>query len=194
MKKLLIGLLSLLLAVFLCACSTEESTEETTDAATTAQLDSYIGGELSDLMAAVDELGYTATYFNQGEDWTELLTMDETWPSDFLVGSLNEDPNAKTVKVHLKLKVNAEQEEIEAALKEKLEVGYAWSAAEKYGQDIYGSDFKINYLVGQIDSYAEDADTWSLKAECELHGEEKTCEALVTGTTENPEVLSLDVY
>ena len=78
MKKLLIGLLSLLLAVFLCACSTEESTEETTDAATTAQLDSYIGGELSDLMAAVDELGYTATYFNQGEDWTELLTMDET--------------------------------------------------------------------------------------------------------------------
>ena len=42
--------------------------------------------------------------------------------------------------------------------------------------------------------YAEDENTWFLKAECSVDGVKMTCEAKVTGTTEAPEVLAFDVY
>ncbi|MGN0962584.1 MAG: hypothetical protein ACI4PP_03320 [Clostridia bacterium] len=190
MKKKLIIVMALTLLFAFTACEPEEQTSTTTD----NKFDSYIGGELTDLMTAIDELGYTATYYNQGEDWTDILPLDETWAQDFLVGKIEEDPDTKTVNVDLKLKSNAEQDEIESALEEKLEIGSAWAAVEKYGQQIYGDGFEVDYIVGRISSYAEDENTWFLKATGKLNGEDVTCEALVTGTTENPEVLSLDVY
>ena len=134
MKKLFVGLVSMLLMLCITGCSGESeepiSTESETES-TPTQLDSYVGGDLTDLMAAVEELGYEATYYNQGEDWTEILPMDDTWSQDFLVGELDEDPDAKTVSVDLKLKVNAEQEEMEGALEEKLNTVSAWKAVEK---------------------------------------------------------------
>lgn len=39
-----------------------------------------------------------------------------------------------------------------------------------------------------------DEDTWFLKATCTVNGEDKTCEAKVTGTTDAPEVIFFDVY
>lgn len=191
MKKLLIAMMMVVAIFAFAACGGEETT---TDEATSSQFDSYVGGELTDLMAVIEESDYTATYFNQGEDWTEILPLDETWAQDFLVGKIEEDPDAKTIRVDLKLKTNQEQEDNEAALKEKLEVGTAWIAAEKYGQEIYGKDFEINYITGNITASADDENTWFLKATGELNGEEVTCEAKVTGTTDNPEVLSLDIY
>ena len=198
MKKLFVGLVSMLLMLCITGCSGESeeptSTESETES-TPTQLDSYIGGELTDLMAAVEELGYEATYFNQLVDWTEILPMVDTWSQEFLDGELDVDPDAKTVSVDLKLKVNAEQEEMEGALEEKLNTVSAWKAVEKYGRIFYGTDdFEVDYLVGQISAFAEDENTWSLKATGKLYGSDVTCEAMVTGTSENPEVLSLNVY
>ena len=60
MKKLFVGLVSMLLMLCITGCSGEPeeptSTESETES-TPTQLDSYIGGELTDLMAAVEELG-----------------------------------------------------------------------------------------------------------------------------------------
>ena len=52
----------LMLCITGCSGESEEptSTESETES-TPTQLDSYVGGELTDLMAAVEELGYEAT-------------------------------------------------------------------------------------------------------------------------------------
>lgn len=59
---------------------------------------------------------------------------------------------------------------------------------------MYGKSFDLNYLTGKIDASANDENTWFLKAECSIDGTKKTCEAKVTGTTSNAEVISFDVY
>lgn len=191
-KKLTTILFIVLLVFAFAACGGSE--ESATDDIAVGQFDSYVGGELTDLMAAVEDSEYTATYYNQGEDWTNILPLDETWANDFLVGSITEDAENKTIEVDLALKANVENDEMEASLQEKLEVGYAWIAAEKYGKELYGDGFELNYYVDKIAEYAEDENTWFLKAGGELAGQDVTCEATVTGTTESPEVLTLDVY
>lgn len=191
MKKLTTMLLVVLMIFAFAACGGEEAT---TDNATAGQFDSFVGGELTDLMAAVEDSEYTATYYNQGEDWTDILPLDESWANDFLVGSITEDAENKTIEVDLALKTNVANDEMEASLQEKLEVGYAWIAAEEYGKEQYGDGFELNYLVDKITESAEDENTWFLKAGGELNGEDVTCEAYVTGTTAQPEVISFDVY
>lgn len=178
--------------------STEVPTEQPTEAPTEQpteivanQLDEYIRMPLSDLMAKIDELGYTATYINQGEDWTEFI---EFFVEDYLVGGLEEDPEAKTVVVDLLLKSNAEHDAAEAALREKLETGSAWLAVENYGEAMYGESFELHYFFGKIAEYAEDENSWFLKAECTVSGVDMICEAKVTGTSDNPEVIYFEIY
>lgn len=158
-------------------------------------LESYKGTSLPLFMDKVSQLGYKATYFNQGVDYTEILefyTKEDC--KSFLIGEVNADPSTKTVTVDLVLASSAELAEKEAALKEKLELGSSWIAAKEYGIDKYGSSFELNYLVGKIDESLYDENTWFLKAECKVNGQKKTCEARVTGTTANPEVVFFDIY
>lgn len=192
MKKFYVVLLLIVASLTFAACGGSETSSE--EDVTATLLDEYVGGELTALMDAVDDLGYNATYYNQGEDWTDILPLDETMAEDYIVGELDEAPDAKTVDVTMKFKSNAEQEEAESALEEKLEEGAAWSAANKYGKEQYGDSFDLNYIKSKITASAEDADTWFLKAGCEVNGEKMTCEAKVTGTTDAPEVTSFDVY
>lgn len=173
--------------------STEPPTQPPTESVQN-QFDECAGMPLPEFMKLVDELGYKATYYNQGVDYTEILSFyTEEDCESFLIGSVEENTANKTVIVDLLLKTTSEHDEAEASLKEKLDTGSAWVAAENYGEALYG-DFELNYFFGKIEEYAEDADTWFLKAECTAYGVEMTCEARVTGTNNNPEVIYFDVY
>lgn len=173
---------------------TTEATEtepsiEVTEAATSAFAD-FIEAPLTDLMEKVEELGYTATYLADGVDFTDFI---DALKEDYLVGGVEEDPDAKTIVVDLLLKSAADHNKAEVALMGKLETGAAWVAVENYGEETFG-DFELHYLIGKIEEYAEDDTTWFLKAECTIAGIDMICEAKVTGTTENPEVIFFDVY
>lgn len=173
-----------------------ETTVPTTPPATAGtSLDGYYGKPLVDFMDKVSELGYTATYFNQGSDYTSILGFYSREDcASFVVGNVEEDAESKTVVVELLLKENLESAKAEAALEEKLTVVSAWLAAKNYGKSLYGEDFKIHNFAKKIAEYAQDENTWFLKAKCTVAGAEKTCEVLVSGTTDAPEVTSFDVY
>lgn len=164
------------------------------DEGATEQLAGFEGKELEELMSVADELGYSATYYVQGEDWTEIIPLDDTWRQELIVDSVTEDAENMTFEANLVFKADLEREDLSVALEEKLSKASAWIAAEEYGQDLYGKEFEINYIMGEINAEPEDENTWFLKATGELAGEDVTCEATVTGTTESPEVLTLNVY
>lgn len=177
----------------------DKTNDETTNTETKVDdktlLESYKGASLPLFMDKVSQLGYKATYFNQGVDYTEILEFyTEEDCKSFLIGNLDVDPSSKTVTVDLVLASSVDLAEKEAALKEKLELGSSWIAAKEYGIDKYGSSFELNYLIGKIDESLYDENTWFLKAECKVNGQKKTCEARVTGTTANPEVVFFDIY
>lgn len=200
MKKKIITLMlasALVISIAACGGSKPEATdnkevvEETEETSEEGLFDEFVGKPLTELMAKVEETEYTASFFADGVDFTSFI---DSLKEDYLVGGITEDTEAKTIEVDLLLASNAEHDEMTAALEEKLEVYYAWVAAEKYGQDQYGEDFELHYMIGKIEEYAEDENTWFLKAECSVDGVKMTCEAKVTGTTEAPEVLAFDVY
>lgn len=85
-------------------------------------------------------------------------------------------------------------QEVLEELTKKLTLTAAWDAVASYGKQEY-TEFAVRNMPGQpVDEVVEDANTWSLTAPCTVDGESMTCEAKVTGTTENPEVLSFKVY
>ena len=170
--------------------STTAPPTETTAEVAPNQFDEYAGKPLVDFMEAVEETGYTATYLADGVDFTEFI---DALAEDYLVGGLTEDTAEKTVVVDLLLKSNADQTAAESALREKLEQVAAWVAVEECCEAEYG-DFELHYLVGKIEEYAEDENTWFLKAECTVLGIDKVCEAKVTGTSDAPEVIYFEVY
>lgn len=208
MKKIFALLLAAMMLFALVACGglsdtksdkEQDETETTTetsntkddkDASEEKSLLALKGMPLVDAMLKFEELGYTATYFADGVEFTDFI---DDLKEEYTTGELEIDTTAKTVKVDLELTSNIEQEEAGKALKEKLELGSSWIAVEKYGKQKF-SDFELNYLLGKIDASPEDENTWFLKAECEVLGTKMTCEAKVTGTTENPEVIFFDVY
>lgn len=168
---------------------TESNTEQNTDEK--SKLSALTGVPLTDAMDKFDELGYAATYYADGVDFTEFI---DDLKEDYTTGELEINESEKTVKVELVLTSNLEAEKLEDTLAEKLELGSAWNAATKYGENQYGSTFELHYLTGKIEEAADDKDTWFLKAECSINGESKTCEAKVTGTTDKPEVVFFDIY
>lgn len=187
-KKRFLALVAVMvLSLMLAACG--GSTEAESEAP--HELEAYKGKPLTETMQKIDELGYTATYLADGVDFTDFI---DDLKEDYSTGDMVIDEDAKTVEVDLVLASNVELEEQEAALEEKLEIGSAWAAVEDYGNDEYGGEFDLNYLTGNIEQSAEDENTWYLKATCEIKKDEKTCEAKVTGTTDNPEVIFFDVY
>lgn len=193
-KKILVLGLATVMAFSFTACGGDkEPTKQETEAkkSDTDKLNALKGSDLSEAMKTIKDMGYKATYQADGVDFTDFI---DDVKDDYLAGDMEVNEKEKTVVVNLDLASNKEAEDMEKALKKKLEVGSAWVAAEKYGQEEYGDEFDLNYLTGNIDDSAYDEDTWFLKAECEVGGEEKTCEAKVTGTTDNPEVVSFDVY
>lgn len=175
--------------------SDDKTNDETTNTETKVDdktlLESYKGTPLPLFMDKVSQLGYKATYLADGVDFTDFI---DAMKEDYITGELTIDTSKKTVTVDLVLASSVDLAGKEAALKEKLELGSSWIAAKEYGIDKYGSSFELNYLVGKIDESLYDENTWFLKAECKVNGQKKTCEARVTGTTANPEVVFFDIY
>ena len=169
----------------------EENTNTETKIDDKTLLESYEGTPLPLFMDKVSQLGYKATYLADGVDFTDFI---DAMKEDYITGELTIDTSKKTVIVDLVLASSVDLAGKEAALKEKLELGSSWIAAKEYGIDKYGSSFELNYLVGKIDESLYDENTWFLKAECKVNGQKKTCEARVTGTTANPEVVFFDIY
>ncbi len=173
----------------------DKTNDETTNTETKVDdktlLESYEGTPLPLFMDKVKQLGYKATYLADGVDFTDFI---DAMKEDYITGKLTIDTSKKTVTVDLVLASSVDLAGKEAALKEKLELGSSWIAAKEYGIDKYGSSFELNYLVGKIDESLYDENTWFLKAECKVNGQKKTCEARVTGTTANPEVVFFDIY
>lgn len=190
----LLFLIVLLAFVFTGGCggkNEEPSKKEKKAEVAKTQLDDYVGKPLTETMAQIEALGYTATYEADGVDFTEFINDVK---DDYLTGEIKEDPEKKTAAVTLKLIANAEAEAMEANLKEVLPEGTAWVAAKRYGKEMYGDGFDLHYLIGKIDASAENETTWFLKAECTVDGSKMTCEAKVTGTESTPEVIDFSVY
>ncbi len=86
-----------------------------------------------------------------------------------------------------------QKEQLEA----KLDPITAWVAAERYGKRKYGS-FTLHYIMGCLAEEPWDDDTWYLKADCDytMFGDKLkgTCEAKVTGTEDNPQIVDFVVY
>ena len=168
-----------------------ETATEKVEPSVADELIALEGTPLTDAMKKIKECGYTATYYADGEDFTSFI---DSMKDDYTTGAVEVNEDNKSVEVTLELTSNIEANKQEEKLKEKLDTGTAWGAAKAYGKEQYGDDFDLHYLTGKIAQYADDKDTWFLKAECEVNGQEGTCEAKVTGTSDNPKVISFDVY
>lgn len=168
-----------------------QNTTQNKVSADESKLLALTGTPLTEAMDQISELGYSASYYADGVDFTDFI---DDFKEDYTTGEMKINESEKTVEINLILTSNIEVAEAEKALSEKLNLGTAWNIAEKYGKQEYGKSFDLNYLTGKIDASANDENTWFLKAECSIDGTKKTCEAKVTGTTSNAEVISFDVY
>lgn len=174
----------------------EEQAIAQAQAEETSALEALEGTPLTEAMTAIQEYGYTATYFADGVDFTDFI---EDMADDYTTGTLTVDAENKTVEVELILTSALEAQEAEAALEEKLSSASAWTAVQNYGEALYPYGFDLHSILGRIAQEMEDEDTWFLKATCDVTNEygatgEFTCEAKVTGTTESPEIVSFIVY
>lgn len=189
MKKILSLLLVLGLCFGLTGCG-GDSEDDKADSKTHNELTSLEGKTLTDSIKKIDELGYKATYMADGEDFTDFI---DSVAADYTTGKLTIDENKKTVEVEIILTSNIEAENLKNTLNEKLDKGKAWLAVKHYGEANY-QDFDLHYLAGKLAEDPANENTWYLKATCTIGGVDGTCEAKVTGTSENPEVITFDVY
>ncbi|RVU97013.1 hypothetical protein EII22_08760 [Coriobacteriales bacterium OH1046] len=95
---------------------------------------------------------------------------------------------------------NAAKDAADAAKRtsQGLEAPYAWQAVEAYGAREYPYGFDLNWWTEKL---AEDnqGDSWYLKATVDIRNEngkkaKHTCEAVVEGTNEDPQVTYFIVY
>lgn len=173
------------------AAESEKISEVSTASAEEVTLMQYVGQPVAALVEKVEELGYTATYLADGVDFTEFL---DSLIDDYLTQDIEINVEKKEIIVHILFAEKLVWVEQESKLRENLEIGSAWIAVKNYGENIYGSDFELHYILGKIAESMEDENTWFLKANCTVFGVDMVCEAKVTGTTENPQVIDFYVY
>lgn len=173
----------------------------------TVPLKALVGASLSDAISVVEKMSYTATYIHaqSGYDFTEeIKVFDNDQMAKYViteVDKIDTDKKTVTLKINTQDNIDADTKakKIEAALSSKLSAGYAWTAAADYGKAEYPYGFKLHYMAGQLAQEAVDEDTWYLKATCTVTNEynatrEMECEAKVTGTDSNPEVIEFNVH
>lgn len=161
-----------------------------------ATLESYSEKPVSEFITKVQELGYTATYNDDGVDFTEIIP---DMQADYSVDTVEVDTDNKTVTVELVANSVLQTQKMTDALNEKLPSSACWVAAENYGESQYPYGFELHYFMGKIAEEAYDENTWFLKAECtvtNMFGAEADgiCEVMVTGTEDAPQVTSFNVY
>lgn len=167
-----------------------------------------IGKRAYAVRADLESLGYTAKFTH---DVTNMDFSEEVLPEDsefyvpYIIVRLKEyNSSNKTASFYINTQENTdrqnEQRELKSNLNSKLNSTYAWQAVEKYGKEQYSYGFKLHYIAGILAEEAVDQDTWFLKAYCDVtngygtKAKNLTCEAHVTGTTDNPKIVDFVVY
>lgn len=184
-----------------------EKTSEKELNAVNSEIEKLVNGSLTDAIAKIKELGYTAkyTHASSGLDFTnEITAFDDTELAKWVIVEYkNIDTTAKTIELIINTKnniTNAQKEDAkQKALDAKLSSSHAWQAVEAYGKEQYPYGFDLHWIGGNLATEAKDETTWHLKATVTITNEnnvksEKECEAYVTGTSEKPEVTQFDVY
>lgn len=171
------------------------------------KIEALDGASLPAAISIIQECGYTAKYLhvNTLEDFTTIVeASDETELSKWVIVECKKtDKNNKTADFTINTLENIEKDNAKAELKEKLEAKLSYSTAvtavEAYGKTMYPYGFKIHTVKGLLGSEALDENTWFLKYQVTItnafNAEAKlVCEAKVTGTNDNPEIVDFLVY
>ena len=167
-----------------------------------------IGKQAIDIKVELENLGYEVKFKHDVSrmDFTEsVLPADSEFYIPFVISKLGEcDSKNKRVLLYINTQENIDAEQ---ALKEarnnldaKLDHTYAWLAVEKYGKKQYIYGFKLHDIASRLAEDVADENTWFLKAYCDVKNEygtwakNLTCEAYVSGTTDNPRIKDFKVY
>ncbi|MDD3404077.1 MAG: PASTA domain-containing protein [Hespellia sp.] len=172
-----------------------------------SQLDTLVSSSVENAMSKVSELGFTATYLHEqsGLDFTEEISgYDEEQLNGWIVTEVSDfDFDNKTVIITINTSENIDdKQDNEASINEldsKLDSAHAWQAVETYGKSQYPHGFKLHYITDAQTTQPSDENTWFLKSSATVTNaynakEELTCEAHVSGTTDNPQVIDFIVY
>lgn len=167
------------------------------------EIKALVGKTVAEAEAEASSLGYTVTYLaeNTGFDMTadiRTLGVEGDWTVT-KVGKI--DTSSKTATLYVisteAAEADREAESIRDALTEKFSPSYAWGAVEMYGLSQYPYGFKRKSMLAEE---PHDENTWFLKGTCEIKNEygtkmkNLTFEALVTGTSDDPQVIEFYVY
>lgn len=172
-----------------------------------------VGTNLYDAYQKVTADGYTATVLQDGTglDQTSIFTdeyNDSKEDVEFIMGPWtvtavsDVDPDAMTVtltgKADATIQAEEEADRVEQELEARLDYGHAVIALKDYGEQQYPFGFELHEFFGVLQQEAQ-ADGWHISMTCDVTNAygataEMTCEAVVDGTNEAPEVTSFIVY
>jgi len=190
----------------------EADKQDAQRAALIPQLDALTGQPYTTAYETLGQLGLTGKWIHSTsrQDFTESVKLSVENPDPefevpwIIVGYENLNVQNMTVTILINTQENldskAAADSMESTLKAKLDPVDAWIAAEDYGASQYPYGFKLHYMVGKLAETAEDENTWFLKATCDVTNQygattkDMVCEAMVTGTSDNPQVVSFIVY
>lgn len=188
--------------------SEDEGQEERIDEdMSVSDFTSLNGKDVVEALSEVHALGYSAELLHDYTEMdltSEIESYDEETQRGFQVVRIGEvDSGSMNVVLYVdsitNMKEKQDKEDRQNSLTEKLDPFYAWYAVEDYGDTQYPYGFKLHYIMGQLAQEPIDENTWFLKATCTVENaygnkSEMTCEAKVTGTTDNPSVIEFNVY
>lgn len=174
--------------------------------------DDAIGKLAIEVHDALKEEKYTVTFLHEitQMDFSEevLARSDPDDEESYLpweivaLGDFNEDKKSASFLINTEEMMDeaAVDKEVRNALVEKLPPSHAWGAVTDYGMDQYKYGFKLNMITGMMAESVFDEATWFLKSRCQTRNEagiwqkNLICEAYVTGTEDDPEIIDFKVY
>ena len=162
------------------------------------------------LLEVADELkaagvGFVLKHAKSGMDMTSSYEYGDFDEADMVItkaekkfGSGNGSTSAEEFTLTIISQADRDADAAKRAVRETLEgklgLFSAWWAVEDYGKWQYGDDFELHWQTDPLAQEAEDESTWFLKAYCTCYGERLNCEARVTGTSDDPQVIYFAVY
>ena len=185
------------------------------------KLNSLKNKDMLTVLRTVDEMGYTATFYNQSFAWmgekgtaeSRDIFNSEAYPEQDLIEfwKATKIYNINVINKTVDIDYIGEEpgtvnpgdtaglEKQQKQLQEKLDIAMAWVALENYGKQLYPYGFTAHYLFGPYVEEVYDNDTWYLRTSCTIKNEynakgEFTVEAKVTGTTNSPKVFDFNVF
>jgi hypothetical protein len=192
----------ILLAVIVFVVTNSESNK--------APFEELVNQPLSTAISKVDELEYSAKYFydngTDNNDYTDtvkdVISKDEEELNKYVITRYkNLDTKNKSVDLYINTKDKIKKQEKANELENKLGHINACQAVETYGAEQYPYGFTLHY-ASDLQGYevtGENSDSWKIKCSATITTafgttEDVTCEAVITGTNETPNVTSFEVY